>query len=78
MRCGDEAVLILDEMKMFNEQVAPTRTVGQQSPHFHECLWVDLSALWSTPRSATPARRRLGRRLFRNAHLIPLNREKRL
>jgi hypothetical protein len=65
-------------MKMLNKQVAPTRTVDQQSPHFNECLWVDLSALWSTRRSATPAGGRLGRRLFRNAHLIPLNPEKRL
>jgi hypothetical protein len=66
-------------MKVLDEQIASARTIRQQSPHFHECLRVDLSALWCTAGSATPARGgRLWGDLFRNAHLGPLNPEKRL
>ena len=41
------AVMVLDQMQMLDQQIAPARPVGQQRPHFVERRRVDLAALWA-------------------------------
>src|SRR5258708_3879274 len=52
MRRGDMAVLVLDQMQVLDQQIAPARTIGQQRLHFGERLRIDLPALGSAARLA--------------------------
>ena len=56
MRSGQMAVMILDEMKMLDQQIAPARPVSEQPAHFVECLGVDLSTLGRARRTAAATR----------------------
>ena len=69
MRGGEMAVVILDEVQMLDEQIAPARPVGEQRKHFLERFRIDLTALRGARRAAPPGspavvgrqcRRRLG------------------
>ena len=52
MRGGDVAVLVLDQMQMLDQQVAPARAVGQQRRDLVERLRIDLAALGRAARLA--------------------------
>ena len=59
MRGGQMTVMILDEMQMLDQEIAPPRPVGQQRQHLLERLRVDLPALRRARRPApasAPAR----------------------
>ena len=47
MRRGEMPVVVLDQVQMLDQQVAPARPVGQQRAHLVERLRVDLAALWA-------------------------------
>ena len=53
MRGGDMAVMVLDQMQMLNQQIAPARPVGEQRAHLVERRRIDLTALgrarWPAP-----------------------------
>src|SRR5712671_1719927 len=46
---------ILNEMQMLNQEVAPPRTLAQQTTHFLKRAWVDLAALRGPTRAAAGA-----------------------
>ena len=72
---GDVAVLILNEMQMFDQQIAPARPVGEQRSDFDQRLRIDLASLGCARRTAstgTGARRNRGGSLFCDAHLFSL------
>ncbi len=52
MRGGQIAVMILDQMQMLDQQIAPARPVGEQRAHFLKRRGVDLAALGRTRRPA--------------------------
>ena len=56
---GQMAVVVLDQMQVLDQQIAPARPVGQQRAHLRERRGVDLAALRRARRPA--ARRRLCR-----------------
>jgi hypothetical protein len=78
--CGREIpVLILDKMKMLDQQIAAARTIGQQSTNFNQGLRIDLSPFRSAGRAApatAPVCRGSGRHLFRKAHCSPSKQQK--
>ena len=41
--------MVLDEMKMFDQEIAAARPVGEQGLHVGERGRVDLAALWRAP-----------------------------
>jgi hypothetical protein len=45
MRGREMAVMILNQMQMLDQQIAPARPVGEQCAHIRERGWIDLSAL---------------------------------
>ncbi len=49
---GQMAVMVLDQMQMLDQQVAPARAVGEQRAHFVERLRVDLAAFGRARRPA--------------------------
>ena len=67
------AVFVLDEMQMFDQQIAPARPIGQKRLDFLQRLKVDLPALRRarrTPATAGPVA--TGRRLDLHIHGCPL------
>src|SRR5262245_42390083 len=71
MSSREVSVLILNEMKMLDQQIAPAWPIGQERANFHHRLRINLAALRCT-RRATPAAaagRSSRADLFRNAHL---------
>jgi hypothetical protein len=52
--------MILDQMEMLDQQIAPARPVGEQRAHFYKCLRIDLPALWGARRAATATPRNSG------------------
>ena len=55
MRGGQMAVAVLDQMQMFDQQIAPARPVGEQRAHLVERRRVDLAALGRARRPAAAA-----------------------
>src|SRR5262245_19150565 len=53
VRGGNVTIVILDQMKMLDQEIAPTGPVSEKRAHFHQCLRVDLTALWGSRRAAT-------------------------
>ncbi len=49
MRRGDMAIMILDEMQMFDQKIAAARPVGQQRLHVAQSGRIDLTALRRAP-----------------------------
>jgi hypothetical protein len=49
------AVLILDQMKVLDQQIAPARPLAQQRAHVRQCAGVHLAALGGPPRSPPAA-----------------------
>src|SRR5450756_2667930 len=49
---GQIAVMVLDQMQMLDQQIAPARSVGEQRAHFVERRRVDLTALGRARRLA--------------------------
>src|SRR5450759_1385810 len=49
---GQIAVMVLDQMQVFDQQIAPARLVGEQRAHFLERRGVDLTALGRARRLA--------------------------
>ena len=49
MGCGDVAVMILDEMQMFDQEIAAARPVGEQRLNVAKRGRVDLAALRRAP-----------------------------
>ena len=62
MRGGQMAVMVLDEMQMLDQQIAPPRPVGQQRQHLFERLRIDLPALRRARRPAPAGSPALGGR----------------
>ena len=62
MRGGQVAVMVLDEMQMFDQEIATPRPVGQQRQHLFERLRLDLAALRRARRSAPAGSPALGGR----------------
>ncbi len=56
MRGGEMAVLILNEMQVFDQQVAPARPIGQKGTDLVERLRVDLATLGRARRTPAAAR----------------------
>ena len=56
MRGGEMAVVILNEMQMLDQQIAPARPVGEQRADFVERLRIDLAALGRARRPASAGR----------------------
>ena len=58
MRGRDVAVLVLDEMQMLDQQIAPARLVAEQRADFGGGLGIDLAALRAcgaaSPRGGAP------------------------
>ena len=54
MRGGQMAVMVLDQMQMLDQQIAPARPVGEQRAHLVERRGVDLAALGRARRPAAP------------------------
>ena len=52
MRGRQMTVMVLDEMQMLDQQIAPPRPIGEQRLHFFERLRIDLPALRCTRRPA--------------------------
>ena len=52
MRGGEMAVVVLDQMQMLDQQIAPARAVAEQRAHLVERLRIDLAALGRAPRLA--------------------------
>ena len=52
MRGGEMAVMVLDQMQMLDQEIAPARPVGEQRAHFIERLRIDLAALGRARRPA--------------------------
>src|SRR5450759_1410427 len=52
---GQIAVMVLDQMQVFDQQIAPARLVGEQRAHFLERRGVDLTALGRARRLAAAA-----------------------
>ena len=81
MRGGQMTVVILDEMQMLDQQVAPARPVGQKREHFLARRRIDLTALRGArrPAAARPSGLpgRSSRRLLGQAHNILANGKKR-
>ncbi len=72
---GNIAVLILDEMKMLDQQIAPARPVGEQRPDFDQRLRIDLASLGRARRAASAGARAGGNRggpMVCDAHLFSL------
>ena len=55
MRGGEMAVVVLDQMQMLDQQIAPARPVGEQRAHLVERRRVDLAALGRARRPAAAA-----------------------
>ena len=55
MRGGEMAVMVLDQMQMLDQQIAPARPVGEQRAHFVERLRIDLATLGRARRTAAAA-----------------------
>src|SRR3974390_3477583 len=58
MRRRQIAVVVLDQMQVLYQQVAPARSVGEQRAHFLQRLRVNLTALgrsWRSPPTAFSA-----------------------
>ena len=55
MRGGEMAVMILDQMQMLDQQIAPARPVGEQRAHLLERRRIDLAALGRARRPAAAA-----------------------
>src|SRR5262249_26177520 len=53
VRSGKVAVMILDQMEMLDQEIAPTGPVGEKRAHFHQCLRMDLTTLRGPWRAAT-------------------------
>ena len=49
---GEVAVMVLDEVQVLDQQVAPARAVGEQRAHFIERGRIDLAALRRARRAA--------------------------
>ena len=62
MRGGQMAVMVLDQMQMLDQQIAPARPVGEQRLHLVERLRIDLPALRRARRSAPAGSPALGGR----------------
>ena len=58
MRGGEMAVMVLDQMQMLDQQVAPARPVGEQRAYLIERRRVDLAALGRARRPAPAGARR--------------------
>ena len=52
MRGGQMPVMVLDQMQMLDQQIAPARPVGEQRAHLVERRRVDLAALGRARRPA--------------------------
>ena len=52
MRGGEMAVMVLDQMQMLDQQIAPARPVGEQRAHLVERRRIDLTALGRARRPA--------------------------
>ena len=59
MRGGKMPVMVLDEMQVLDQQIAPARPVGEQCAHLVERRRVDLAALGRARRPAPAAGLRL-------------------
>src|SRR4029077_1692447 len=68
------SVLILNEVQMLDQEIAPARPFGQERTHFYQRLRIDLTALWRA-RRATPASPpgawSFGGQLLSETHLTP-------
>jgi hypothetical protein len=56
-------VTILNEMQMFDQEIAPALAVAKERPYLFARLRIDLTALWRTRRpapAASPAARAIG------------------
>ena len=73
MRGRKIAVLILNEVQMLNQEIAPARPIGQECTHFNQRLRVDLTALWRAGRATPATSPVLGGQLLRDAHFSPPN-----
>ena len=76
MRGRQVAVVVLDQMQVFDQQIAPARPVGEQRTHFIERLRIDLAALGGARRAAAAVARRRLHVLLGNTHFALLRREK--
>ena len=56
MRRGEMAVVVLDQMQMLDQQIAPARPVDQQRLHFFKRLRIDLAAFGRPRRPAAAGR----------------------
>ena len=73
MRGREIAVVVLDEMQMLDQQVAPARPVVEQRAHLVERLKVDLAALRRAARAVLPLRTRRDRSAFARPCRAPLS-----
>src|SRR5262245_33845487 len=56
--CGREIpIVILDEMKMLDQEIAASRPVSKQRAHLRKRLWINLAALWRAWRTAAATAR---------------------
>ena len=51
---GQMAIVILDEMQMFDQEVPPARCGGQQRLDFSEGLRVNTAPFWPSPKTPWP------------------------
>jgi hypothetical protein len=65
MRCREMPELVLDEMQMLDQEIAPARPVAEQRLNFVKRLGIDLAALGGCrgPTAATPSGWRMLARL---------------
>src|ERR1700691_3906414 len=79
---GQMSVVILNEVKMLDQEIAPARPVGQQSEDFLAGARIDLTPLGRTQRTAAPGPSAIPRRCFwrqfGQAHRLPLRPKKAL
>jgi hypothetical protein len=66
----DMAVVILDEMKMFDQQITPAGSVRKQRANLFKRLRIDLAALGRTRRTAAALTIGLGFRRILHIHFV--------
>ncbi len=55
VRGGDEPVMILDKVEVFDQQIAAARPIGQKRADLFEGLCIELSAFWRAGRTTAAA-----------------------
>ena len=68
MRDGETPVMILNEMQVFDQQIAPARAIGQQRLHIGKRVRIDLTALRRARRLAAAIAFAVGARRRLNVH----------